>query len=241
MLLASPTFSSDVGSVAGEGVCRRPPPVGGGLSRPRILRCLPGSSGTSIWRVGWLGIPAQLCCIWIVWQTGRRRYIVSVLACPCIPGQEQSRFRVGGRCLSEQLSSLVGRMAFLYFRSPICVPVTIPMAFPFVVADASGLLGTPCLGRIRRIGRLVPGKERSSLTLSGCWKLRKATNLSSSGRMPPSEMMCPAKCMLSPISNFFLEIVMLFSSHRLRTVATLSTSCFSFSAKIIVSSTIFMA
>ena len=51
---------------------------------------------------------------------------------------------------------------------------------------------------------------------------------------------CTPKWMLFPSSIFFLEIVMLFSSHLLRTVSILSSSSASSFAQMIVSSTIFM-
>ena len=46
-----------------------------------------------------------------------------------------------------------------------------------------------------------PRKERSSFTFSSCLNSRSAANLSSSGRMPPSEMMCPANWMLLPVRS----------------------------------------
>ena len=82
-----------------------------------------------------------------------------------------------------------------------------------------------------------PRKERSSFTLDGFLNSRRATNL---GRIPPSEMICPANWMLLPISNFFPDIVMLLSAHLCRTVATRSSSSASEDAHMIVSSTIFM-
>ena len=150
--------------------------------------------------------------------------------------------------LSEQLSSLVGRMtvgevkeAFLVFSKSNLCSGSHTHGVSFCRSCLKWLVRHAVSGANAPNSATRPRNERSSLTFPGCWKLRKAANLSLSGRMPPSEMMCPAKCMLLPISNFFLEMVILFASQRLRTVVTRSSSCFSSPAQIIVSSTIFMA
>ena len=68
-----------------------------------------------------------------------------------------------------------------------------------------------------------------------------AAYFSSSGWIPSTDIICPAKFILLPSSSFFLEIVMLYSLHLPRMVRVLSISWSISSAQISVLSTIFLA
>ena len=59
--------------------------------------------------------------------------------------------------------------------------------------------------------------------------------------MPFSDIMCPGNSISVPISNFFLEMVMLFPWHHSRTILGWLISSSSFSAQMMVSSTSFLA
>ena len=82
-----------------------------------------------------------------------------------------------------------------------------------------------------------PRKEWRSLMFLGVWNFEMVSYLLLSGE----EMMCPANSISSHISNFFLEIVMLRRLQFFSTCLILLSSCFLSSAKMIASSTIFLA
>ena len=80
-----------------------------------------------------------------------------------------------------------------------------------------------------------------SFRSSGLGNFLIASYLASSGFIPLSEMMWPAKCILFPICSFFFEIVIFALQHLFKTALTLSSNSDMDVAQMIVSSTIFLA
>ena len=72
--------------------------------------------------------------------------------------------------------------------------------------DRSGMKAPSCCAR--------PKNDLKSEVLLGLGKSVTALYLSSFGRIPWSEIMCPAKSSVDPISNFLREIVTLCCLHR---------------------------
>ena len=101
------------------------------------------------------------------------------------------------------------------------------------MCERSGMNAPNCCAR--------PRNERRSEVLLGLGKSVTALYLSSFGLIPWSEIMCPAKSSVEPISNYFFEMVTLYCLHRSSTVLTLCSSVEMSSAQINVSSTIFLA
>ena len=86
-----------------------------------------------------------------------------------------------------------------------------------------------------------PQNARRDLMSVGRGKFFIASYFLSSGLIPVDEIICPANSILSPIWNFFFEIVTLKSLHLSRTSRILCCSVSMLSAQISVSSTIFLA
>ena len=129
----------------------------------------------------------------------------------------------------------------LSWRSFSDVLPAMSMLLLFAIKVWCRLLGVPSWGWMDLSWFARPRNAHRSLMHVGVGKFCIAAYFVGSGLMPPGEMICPANSISVPISNFFLEIVMLAVWQRSNTVLTLECSSWSDDAKMRVSSTTFLA